>query len=92
MKTPPNNNSLPFQLDRVAFYGPTLTENLKMFDIDDISLKEYKILDCPSGSSSFVAEAKNRYGIHAIRCDPLFGKDLETSVERGRQILDLLRN
>lgn len=42
MKTPPNNNSLPFQLDRVAFYGPTLTENLKMLDIDDISLKEYR--------------------------------------------------
>lgn len=61
-----------------------------MRDSDDISLKEYKTLDCPSGSSSFVAEAKNRYGIHAIRCDPLFSKDLETSVERGKTDIEYI--
>jgi hypothetical protein len=58
--------------------------------IDDISLKEYKILECPSRSSSFVAEAKNKYGIHAIGCDPLFGKDLETSIERGETDIDYI--
>ena len=61
-----------------------------MFDIDDISLKEYEILECPSRSSSFVAEAKNKYGIHAIGCDPLFGKDLETSIERGETDIEYI--
>jgi hypothetical protein len=61
-----------------------------MFDIDDFSLKEYKTLECPSGSSSFVAEAKNKCGIHAIGCEPLLGKDLETSVERGETDIDYI--
>jgi hypothetical protein len=55
-----------------------------MFDIDDISaFKDYSILDCPSGASSFVAEAKNKYGIHAVGCDPLFGEGLNTLAELG---------
>ena len=84
MEAPTNNNSFPFQLDRVAFYGRTLSEYVKMFDIDDISaFKDYSILDCPSGASSFVAEATNKYGIHAVGCDPLFGEGLNTLAERG---------
>jgi hypothetical protein len=56
-----------------------------MFDIDDISaFKDYSILDCPSGASSFVAEAKNKYGIHAVGCDPLFGEGLNILAERGK--------
>jgi len=76
---PDNNNfgnTNRFQLDKVAFYGRTLLEYLKMFRIDIIDhLKRYKrILDCPSGASSFVAEANNRYGINTVGCDPLFDK------------------
>jgi hypothetical protein len=43
---------------------------------DDINhLKRYnRILDCPSGASSFVEEANNRYGINTVGCDPLFDK------------------
>lgn len=65
------------QLDRVAFYGRTLSEYLKMFHIGSISrLKAYsRILDCPTGASSFVAESCNTHRINAIGCDPLFGKD-----------------
>ena len=29
------------------------------------------------------AEAKNKYGIHAVGCDPLVGEELKTLVERG---------
>jgi len=66
MEAPTSNNSFPFRLDRVVFYGRTLSEYVKMFDLDDIS-----------------AEAKNKYGIHAVGCDPLVGEELKTLVERG---------
>jgi hypothetical protein len=77
---PHNNttvNKRRFQLDRVAFYGRTLSEYLKMFNINSIEhLKAYDtILDCPAGASSFVAEACNKYGINAIGCDPMFDQD-----------------
>lgn len=59
MSNDDNTSNRRFQLDRIAFYGRTLSEYLKMFGIDDvISLKKCNaILDCPSGASSFVAEA-----------------------------------
>ena len=79
-----DNNTHRFELDRVAFYGRTMSEYLMMFGLDDVtSLKKYDtILDCPSGSSSFVAEAVE-FGINAVGCDPLFGKDLEILREQG---------
>src|SRR6184192_4091064 len=47
MDKKPDNNGNRFQLDRVAFYGRTLSEYLKMFRIDDTDhLKRYNgILD-----------------------------------------------
>ena len=79
-----DNNTHRFALDRVAFYGRTMSEYLMMFGLDDVtSLKKHDtILDCPSGSSSFVAEAVE-LGINAVGCDPLFGKDLEILREQG---------
>ena len=87
-KKPDNNNfgnTNRFQLDRVAFYGRTLSEYLKMFRIDDIDhLKRYnRILDCPSGASSFVAEANNRYGINTVGCDPLFDLPVPFEFQKG---------
>jgi hypothetical protein len=75
-----------FHLERIAFYGRTLSEYLKMFGIEKVaSLKKYKsILDCPSGASSFVAEAANKYGIKALGCDPLFDNDVDTLAKQGR--------
>ncbi|MDQ6667834.1 MAG: class I SAM-dependent methyltransferase [Thermoproteota archaeon] len=82
-------NTNRFQLDKVAFYGRTLLEYLKMFRINDIDhLKRYnRILDCPSGASSFVAEA-NRYGINAVGCDPLFDKDLRILQKQGEEDIE----
>jgi hypothetical protein len=79
-----------FQLDRIAFYGRTLSEYLKMFGLEDVaSLKKYKsILDCPSGASSFVAEAANKYGIKAVGCDPLFDNDVDTLAKQGRKDIE----
>lgn len=78
-----------FQIDRVAFYGRTLPEYLKMFRFDDvISLKKYDtILDCPSGASSFVVEA-TRCGVNTVGCDPLFDKDAKTLSEQGEKDIE----
>ena len=79
-----NNNIHRLELDRVAFYGRTMSEYLMMFGLDDVtSLKKYNtILDCPSGASSFVAEAA-KYSINAVGCDPLFNKDPRILLEQG---------
>lgn len=79
-----DNNIHRFELERVAFYGRTMSEYLIMFGLDDVtSLKKYNaILDCPSGASSFVAEAA-KYGINAVGCDPLFDKHLRILHEQG---------
>jgi hypothetical protein len=77
------------ELDRIAFYGRTLSEYTRMFSIDDIDhLKKYRILDCPSGASSFVAEAHNKHGINIVGCDPLFGKDPKILQEQGDQDIE----
>jgi len=76
------------ELDRIAFYGRTLSEYIRMFRIDDIDLlKKYRILDCPSGASSFVAEA-NKLGIDAVGCDPLFDKDPKILQEQGEKDIE----
>jgi hypothetical protein len=41
------------------------------------------ILDCPSGPSSFVAEA-NKRGLNVVGCDPLFGYSLKRLRKRGK--------
>lgn len=85
-----NINSNFLQLNKVVFYGRTLLEYQQMFELDDLSLlKKYKILDCPAGPSSFVAEASKR-GIHAIGCDPLFGKDIKPLVEHAKLDIELV--
>jgi len=96
-KKPDNNNfgnTNRFQLDKVAFYGRTLIEYLKIFGINDIShLKSYnRILDCPSGASSFVAEANNRYGINAVGCDPLFDKHSRILQKQGEEDIEYVVN
>ena len=78
------------QLDRVAFYGRTLSEYLMMFGINNIDrLKTYNaILDCPSGASSFVAESNNNYRINTIGCDPLFGLDPTILQKQGEEDIE----
>jgi hypothetical protein len=83
-------NAIRFQLDRIAFYGRTLSEYLKMFGIDDMHhLKRYnRILDCPSGASSFVAETNNQYGVNTVGCDPLFDKDSRLLQKQGEHDIE----
>jgi hypothetical protein len=77
------------ELDRIAFYGRTLSEYIRMFRIDNIDrLKKYRILDCPSGASSFVAEAHNKHGINTVGCDPLFDKDPQLLQDQGEKDIE----
>ncbi len=57
-----------FNLNRVVFIGRTLSEYKRMFDIEMNSLNGLRVLDCPSGASSFTAEA-NSSGINVVGCD-----------------------
>jgi hypothetical protein len=77
------------ELDRIAFYGRTLSEYLMMFNISDVTpLKNYDlILDCPSGASSFVAEA-TKCGINAVGCDPLFGTGAQSLCKQGEKDIE----
>jgi hypothetical protein len=49
-------------------------------------------LDCPSGASSFVAEANNRYEINAIGCDPLFDRPSRILQKRGEEDIEYVVN
>ena len=44
-------------LYRVVFIGRSFSEYIWMFNLDVSNFKDLNILDCPSGASSFVAEA-----------------------------------
>ncbi|NOZ83028.1 MAG: class I SAM-dependent methyltransferase [Euryarchaeota archaeon] len=54
-----------------------------MFNINLFDWKGCKILDCPAGASSFVAES-SKYDIYAVGCDPLFGNDIKVLVSIGK--------
>jgi hypothetical protein len=69
-------------IDRVVFVGRTLSEYKEFLDLDIDSLKGSEVLDCPSGPSSFVAEA-NRMGIRAVGCDSFYDLPLEQLVNKG---------
>lgn len=59
--------------DHVLFYGREYNEVLEMFGLSEANLAGKKILDCPSGPDSFVAEAHAR-GFDVTGCDPLYAK------------------
>jgi hypothetical protein len=71
----PTAEPTSFALDHVAFYGRTIAEYQRMFDLDLASLRCKSLLDCPTGAASFVAEAR-KLGIRAVGCDPLYKLDV----------------
>lgn len=62
---------MSLQLYDFLITGRTFEEYVAFFDLDVTSMKNMKVLDCPSGASSFIAEAKKR-GISAQGCDILY--------------------
>jgi hypothetical protein len=85
-----NDNNIvqkDFELDRIAFYGRTLLEYLLFFNLTYEDLGKYnKIMDYPSGASSFVTEVNNNIKLfknNVISCDPLFDRNLEYLKRKG---------
>ena len=61
-------------LDRMQFFGRLAADYQAMFGVTLESLKGKRVLDCPSGPSSFVAEAFAA-GVDAVGVDPLYAHD-----------------
>lgn len=70
-------------IDRIAFFGRTYAEYLKMFDINRQLLRQCPILDCPAGASSFAAEA-HQLGLDVTACDILYNHIIDGLIERGK--------
>lgn len=88
-----------YEIDEFAFIGRTLTEYQQMFDFDPARWDGQRILDCPAGPCSFVAEAHD-YGIEALGVDKMYNRspatlskicatDIETSMAALDGIEDL---
>ena len=78
-------------IDRIAFIGRTYKEYMDLFDLDEKSLKQGPVLDCPAGAASFTAEA-GQLGIEAAACDILYGSALEKLVDKGRKDITHIYN
>jgi hypothetical protein len=88
------NDPSALNLNRVVFIGRTFSEYMAMFNLHPSQLNGLKILDCPSGTSSFVAEAfSGQYNIQeVIGCDLLYNKevDIDELRNRGKEDLDYM--
>jgi hypothetical protein len=60
-------------LPAVSFFGRTLDEYCRFFDLDPASLRDRAVLDVAAGPSSFTAEARRR-GVDAVAVDPLYDR------------------
>src|SRR5713101_4554121 len=70
------SNAEQLNLDRVVFYGRSLAEYERFFNLDLPALKGRSILDCPSGAASFAVEAA-ALGINVVAVDPFFSRSAE---------------
>ena len=87
------NDPSVLNLDRVVFIGRTFSEYMAMFNLNPFQLKGLRVLDCPSGASSFVAEASSsQYQIKkVIGCDLLYKEDdVDSLRNRGKEDLNYM--
>lgn len=78
---------MSLELDDYLITGRTFKEYAAFFDLDIKTLQRIHILDCPSGASSFVAEAK-KYGIDAQGCDILYRYDVDSLRLQGEKSIE----
>lgn len=62
-----------YEINEFACIGRTFSEYQQMFDFDPATWSGQRILDCPAGPCSFVAEAHD-HGIEAIGVDKLYDR------------------
>jgi hypothetical protein len=75
------------QLDRIVFLGRTLKEYVSMFSLRDEDLRSGRVLNCPSGPSSFGAEAAKE-GVEVTSCDVLYHMDAPALARMGREDIE----
>lgn len=75
---------MTLHLEDFLITGRTFEEYCAFFNLDIHALQGKKVLDCPSGVSSFVAKA-NAHNIHAQGCDLIYQFD---SADIQRQARD----
>ncbi len=83
------NNCIKLSFEHVLFFGRSLSDYEAMFGLDILQWKECRMLDCPSGPSSFVVEARQQ-GIEVFGCDPLYGDDIEQLIMAGKADVELM--
>jgi hypothetical protein len=71
-----------FTLDSMQFFGRVAADYEAMFSIRLQDLRDLRVLDCPSGPGSFVAEG-HAAGVQVIGVDPLYKQPLDALVQRG---------
>ena len=73
--------------DRVAICGRTLQEYEQFFGLGFQDWRGARILDCPGGTSSLVAE-RARYGLDVIAADPIYASPKEDLQAQARADID----
>ncbi len=72
--------------DHVAFFGRNFDEYLQLFALEARELDGRRILDCPSGPCSFVADSHER-GVDATGVDPMYAKSVdELAIDGARDV------
>jgi hypothetical protein len=71
-------------IDRIAFFGRTYDEYLRMFDLSEALLRKGPVLDCPAGASSFAIEARE-LGFTITACDILYNAGRDDLLRKGRE-------
>lgn len=74
-------------LQRIVYIGRTFKEYMKMFNLKLEELNGRRILDCPAGACSFIAEA-NRLGADAVAADIAYYYSAEELLNKGLVDLD----
>jgi len=62
-----------YEIDDFAFIGRTFEEYRRMFDFGTDRWSGQRVLDCPAGPCSFVAEARE-HGIEAVGADVMYDR------------------
>lgn len=78
---------MSLQLDDFLITGRTFEEYVAFFDLDATSMKNMRVLDCPGGASSFIAEAKSK-AIVAQGCDILYCYDRDALRVQGEKSVE----
>lgn len=78
---------MSLQLDDILITGRTFEEYEAFFDLDAQTMKNMRVLDCPGGASSFIAEAREK-GIAAQGCDVLYCYDCDSLRVQGEKSIE----